>query len=60
MTLHYVGGATAECKVTKDGRKYTYFTAGSYSVKYRLNKETNVVEVAPYWRKEPKMYVSEE
>lgn len=59
MTLHFVNGTTAEAKITKEGRKYTYFTAGSFNIKYRLNKESNEIEVAPYWRKEPKMYVTE-
>lgn len=59
IVLHFIGGATAEAKITKEGRKYTYFTAGSFNIKYRLNKETNQVEVAPYWRKEPKMYVTD-
>lgn len=59
MTLHFVNGTTAEAKITKEGRKYTYFTAGSFNIKYRLNKETGEIEVAPYWRKEPKMYVTE-
>ena len=59
MTLHYIGGATAECKITKEGRKYTYFTAGAYNRKYRLNKETREVECAPYWDIVPKMYVTD-
>ena len=49
MTLHFIGGDTATCKVTKEGNKYTYFTAGKYSVKYRLDKTTGNVQVAPYW-----------
>ena len=59
MTLHFVNGKTAEAKITKEGRKYTYFTAGSFNIKYRLNKETGEVEVSPYWRKEPKMHVTQ-
>ena len=59
MILHFVGGETAEAKITKEGRKYIYFTAGSFDVKYRLNKATKQVEVAPYWRAEPKMYVTD-
>ena len=58
MTLHFIGGRTAEVKVTKDGRKYTYFTAGSYGIQYRVNKETGEIEVSPYWRKEPKLFVT--
>jgi len=58
MTLHYVNGETAECEITKEGRKYTYFTASSFRVKYRVNNSTGEIEVAPYWRKEPKMYVT--
>lgn len=58
MILHFVNGSTAECEVTKEGRKYIYFIAGAWRCRYRLNKETNEVEVSPYWRKEPKMYVT--
>ena len=49
MTLQYVGGATAEIVVTKDGRKYMYFTTKERFCKYRVNKETGEVQVAPYW-----------
>ena len=49
MTLQYVGGATAEIVVTKDGRKYMYFTTKERFCKYRVYKETGAVQVAPYW-----------
>ncbi len=58
MTLHFGNGKEAKAKITKDGRKYTYFAAGSYGIKYRVNKETGDVEVSPYWRKEPKLFVT--
>ena len=58
MTLHFVNGEEAKAKITKDGRKYTYFAAGAYGIKYRVNKKTGGVEVSPYWRKEPKMFVT--
>lgn len=58
MTLHYVNGTTAQAEITKEGRKYIYFTAGSFRSKYRLVKETGEIEIGPYWYKEPKMYVT--
>jgi hypothetical protein len=57
MILQYVGGATAEIVVTKDGRKYMYFTTEERFSKYRLNKETGEVQVAPYWYTVKKMRV---
>lgn len=56
MTLHFEGGKTSEIKVTKDGRKWMYFTALSNNCKYRLDKKTGEVQIAPYWSKS-KMYV---
>ena len=49
MILHFEGGKTATCKVIKEGNKYTYFTAGSYGIKYRVEKATGTIQVAPYW-----------
>lgn len=56
MTLHFDGGKTSEIKVTKDGRKWMYFTALANNCKYRLDKKTGEVQIAPYWSKS-KMYV---
>ena len=58
MKLHFDNGKEAEAKITKDGRKYIYFTAGSFGIKYRVAKETGEVEVSPYWRREPKLFVT--
>lgn len=58
MRLHFEGDEkrTSEIKVTKDGRKWLYFTAISNHCKYRMDKITGEVQVAPYWYK-TKMYV---
>lgn len=58
MTLHFEGEQkkTSEIQITKDGHKWMYFTALSNCCKYRLNKQTGEVQVAPYWYK-TKMYV---
>lgn len=47
MTLHYVGGKTAECTVIKETKKYIVFSA-AFGVKYRLNKETGEVQDNAY------------
>lgn len=57
MTLHFIGGKTAECKITKEGKKYIYFTAGSYGIKYRVDKESGAVQISPYWNTEKRMNV---
>ena len=36
MILNFIGGKTSEIEVTKDGRKYIYFTATGNHIKYRL------------------------
>jgi len=59
MILHYVNGTTSECKVTKEGYKWIYFTArNGYGSRYRLNKRTGEVQIAPHWISEPRMYVT--
>lgn len=57
MTLFFIGGKTSECKITKEGRKYVYFTATANGAKYRVIKETGMVQISPYWNSEPKMRV---
>lgn len=57
MTLHFIGGITSDCKVTKEGNKYTYFTAQGNGVKYRVDKATGDVQVSPYWDTIKGMYV---
>ena len=57
MTLHYVGGATSDCKITKEGRKWIYFTETSNYTKYRVDKTTGKVQVSPYWNEIKGMYV---
>lgn len=57
MTLYFVGEKTAECKIIKEGRKWIYFTAGSYNCKYRVNKISGDVQIGPYWNTEKKMSV---
>lgn len=58
MKLHFEGEEkrTSEVKITKDGRKWMYFTTLSNYCKYRMNKETGEVQVAPYWHS-TKMYL---
>ncbi len=53
MILHFEGDQKRKSKieVTKEGRKWLYFTALSNHCKYRMNKETGEVQVAPYWNK---------
>lgn len=58
MTLHFIGGATSEVEVKKEGRKYIYFKAKSNLQDYRVVKDTGMVEISPYWNKEPKMFVT--
>lgn len=58
MTLHFIGGKTAECEITKQGKKYIYFkTKGLYGMKYRVETETGLVQIAPYWNTEKRMSV---
>lgn len=59
MLLHLVGGITSECKVTKDGRKWVYFTAGRFNCKYRMDKQTGEVQIAPYWETDTRLYVTD-
>lgn len=59
MTLHYIGGKKSEITVTKEGKKYLYFTANDNRRKYRMNKETKEVQIAPYWDTEKRMTVTE-
>lgn len=58
MRLHCEGEEkrTSEIIVTKEGKNWVYFTAVSNSCKYRMNKETREIQVAPYWYK-TKMYI---
>lgn len=60
MKMHFIGGAVGEAIKTKSGKKYDYITVVATGIDYRINKETGLVEVAPYWRKEPRLYVTEE
>lgn len=58
MMVHFEGDEkrTSEIEVTKNGRKWMYFTAKANHCKYRMDKTTGEVQVAPYWYK-TKMYV---
>lgn len=58
MTLHFEGDEkrTSAIEITKCGKKWIYFTAVSNQRKYRMNKESGEVQVAPYWYK-TKMYI---
>lgn len=58
MILHFEGDEkrTSQIKVTKDGRKWMYFTALGNNCKYRMNKNTGEVQISPYWNKS-KMWV---
>lgn len=58
MTLHFEGEfkKTSGITVTKDGRKWMYFTATINHCKYRMDKKTGEVQIAPYWEKS-KMWV---
>lgn len=58
MRLRFEGEEkrTSEIKVIKDGKKWVYFIAISNRCKYRMNKQTGEIQVAPYWYK-TKMYV---
>ena len=57
MKLHYVGGKVVDCMVTKDARKYIYFLPDNSYTKYRVDKTTGAVSVAPYWDVVKGMYV---
>ena len=56
-TLHFQGGATSPIKITKDGRKWCYFTACTTGCRYRIEKATGIVQVAPYWKTLLDLYV---
>lgn len=58
MTLHFIGGKTSEIEITKDGKKYIYFTAKSNHCKYRMIKETKEIQISPYWNTEKRMYIA--
>lgn len=49
MTLNFIGGAKSTCTILKEGRKWIYFRADGNHVQYRLDKESGMVQVAPYW-----------
>ena len=49
MKLYFVGDATSDIEITKDGRKYLYFTAKTNLRKYRIEKATGLMQAAPYW-----------
>lgn len=59
MILHFQGGKTAQCYVTKDGKKYTYFTAGIFGIKYRVEKATGIIQVAPHWKTLKELYIED-
>ena len=48
MTLHYIGGKTAKCRIEKETRKYIVFRSEGWNMKYRLNKETGEVQDGTY------------
>jgi hypothetical protein len=56
MILHFEGEGTSEIEITKDGKKWMYFTALSNHCKYRLNKQNGKVQIAPYWY-DTKIYI---
>lgn len=57
MKLYFNGGKTSEIKITKEGKKYLYFTANSNGVKYRMIKETGEIQISPYWNIGKNMYL---
>ena len=57
MTLYYQGGATAKAHVLKDGRKWIYIKTATG--KYRVDKQTGEVQIAPYWNIGKDMYVED-
>lgn len=59
MTLHYQGGKTAQVEVVKDGRRWMYIKPMDSFVpgKYRVDKQTGEVQIAPYWNTGDGMYV---
>lgn len=57
MILVFIGGLTSECKVTKITKKYTYFIAERNHCKYRVENESGIVQIAPYWNKELKLKI---
>jgi len=57
MFLHYENGSIAPIEITKDGKKWCYFTAIRTGIKYRVEKATGVVQVAPYWKTLKGLYV---
>lgn len=62
MTLHFgmVGNKeeSTECTITRETRNWIYFTAGTYKVRYRYNKETHEVQVLPYNRTYKNLHVT--
>ena len=59
MKLYYVNGLTSEVTITKEGKKYVYFTDTSRNCcnRYRCIKDTGEVQIAPYWNTEKRMRV---
>ena len=55
--LHFIGGKTAEITIVKEGRKWVYFTVMRGALKYRVDKGTGEVQVAPYWYTLKDLYV---
>ena len=57
MKLVFIGGKESDCTILKEGKKYIYFRSDSTNCKYRLDKESGIVQISPYWNKEEKLKV---
>ena len=51
------GRRVSDTIITKEGRKWIYFTATINRCGYRVDKETGEVQIAPYWKTGKDMFV---
>ena len=57
--LHFINGGTSEINIEKEGRKWVYFMAKTTGIRYRVDKESGEVQVAPYWSTIKGIYVTD-
>lgn len=60
MILTFQNGKTDTCTVLQEGKKWIYFRANTTHIRYRVDKQTGIVQVAPYWNTLDRMYVTKE
>lgn len=57
MKLHFENDKTSDIEITKETKKYLFFTAKDNRCKYREEKATGKIQISPYWNTSEKMYI---